>query len=313
MNKQLLDFIRQLSIRDKKTLSQKALKNTEECGELAKAILPYDGAYGTNHRFTDKDKILEEVADVILTAISIAYDLGYSTDDIEEMIDTKSNKWFELQTKEDKVTYPIPYEIHITVKRPSDIEQYKLDCQTVEVKPIVLDLQNDGGSITDVMTSSKFYGDNRGAYEKAKEISNFMKAQGYEVLREKIETIPWHPAAPTKKGAMPKNCYFESHVGVRVKDNKDGLVSIAKNHNAHISRNFFKKLDTGEYVLMLTLRDYDTTYDLFKIEVDSLLSTLKQSCYEYEKDIIEFSIFDTKISHDFNWLNNTKTTLVEAN
>lgn len=307
MNKQLLDFIKELSIRDKKTLSQKALKNSEECGELAKAVLPYDGAYCTNHRFTDKTKILEEVADVILTSISIAYHLGYSTDDIEEMIDHKSNKWSELQTKEDKIKAPIPYEIHVTVKRPSDIDKYKMDCQSIQVKPIVLDLENGNGNITDVMTSSKFVGDNRGAYEKTMEISSFMRSMGYEVLREKIETIPWHPAAPTKKGEMPKDCYFESHVGVKVNglDNRDKLTVIAKLHNAHISRNFFKKLDSGEYVLMLTLRDYDSTSELFKEQVDSLLKALSSDNFEYEKEIIEFSIYDTKVSHDFNWLNNT--------
>ncbi len=308
MNKQLLDFIQQLSIRDKKTLSQKALKNAEECGELAKAVLPYDGAYGTNHRFTDKTKILEEVADVILTSISIAYDLGYSTDDIEEMLDHKSNKWFELQTKEDKLKYPIPYEIHVTVKRPNDIEKYKIDCQKLEVKPIVLDLENSKGNMTDVMTSSKFYGDNRGAYEKTKELSDSLKSMGYDVLREKIETIPWHPAAPTKKGHMPKDCYFESHVGVKVMDDscREVLNEIAESHNAHISRNFFKKLTSGEYVLMLTLRDYDTTSELFKGQVDSLISTLHLKGFEYEKEIIEFAIYDTKMSHDFNWLSNIK-------
>ena len=42
MNKFLDDFIKDLSIKDKKTLSQKGLKLAEEVGELARAILPYD-------------------------------------------------------------------------------------------------------------------------------------------------------------------------------------------------------------------------------------------------------------------------------
>lgn len=57
----LNNYIKSLSIKDKKTLSQKGLKLAEEVGELAKAILPYDSAHGTNHRFIDKEKILEEV------------------------------------------------------------------------------------------------------------------------------------------------------------------------------------------------------------------------------------------------------------
>jgi hypothetical protein len=50
MNNELLDYIQNLSLRDFKTLSQKALKVSEECGELAKAVLPYDNAYATRHR-----------------------------------------------------------------------------------------------------------------------------------------------------------------------------------------------------------------------------------------------------------------------
>ena len=47
MNTELLSYIQKLSIRDKKTLSQKALKVTEECGELARVVLPFDNAAGT--------------------------------------------------------------------------------------------------------------------------------------------------------------------------------------------------------------------------------------------------------------------------
>ena len=64
------DFIKTLSIKDKKTLSQKGLKLVEEVGELARVILPYDSAHGTNHRFIDREAILEEVVDVYLTNIS---------------------------------------------------------------------------------------------------------------------------------------------------------------------------------------------------------------------------------------------------
>lgn len=48
------NYIKSLSLKDKKTLSQKCLKLTEEVGELAKAILPYDSAHGTNHRFIER-------------------------------------------------------------------------------------------------------------------------------------------------------------------------------------------------------------------------------------------------------------------
>ena len=109
------EFIKQLSLSDKKSLSQKALKTCEEVGELAKAILPFDSAHGTNHRFVDREKILEEIADVHLTNLSIAYSLGFSDEEITDMIHQKSLKWSELQAKEEKAQFPLPFEIHITV------------------------------------------------------------------------------------------------------------------------------------------------------------------------------------------------------
>ena len=44
MNKELLKLIKELSLKDKKSLSQKALKTSEETGELARVILPFDNA-----------------------------------------------------------------------------------------------------------------------------------------------------------------------------------------------------------------------------------------------------------------------------
>ena len=72
------DYIKKLSLNDKKNLVQKTLKLGEEFGELSKKILPYVGSYGTNHRIVNKDKILEELADLHLVNQSILYDLGFT-------------------------------------------------------------------------------------------------------------------------------------------------------------------------------------------------------------------------------------------
>lgn len=309
MNQQLLNFIKQLSERDKKNLSQKALKAAEEVGELAKAVLPFDNAYGTTHRFIDKNKILEEVADVILTALSVAYDVGGSDEEVADMMEKKSIKWAELQSREDKMSYPIPFEIHVTIKDPKNIEQFKQDCQLIGVKPIVLDLQNNNSEtvMMDVMTSSVFYGDNPGAYNKAWEITYFLKEKGYNVVRQKIETLPWHPAAPSAKHAnpvMPKNCYFESHVQiVTTQDRRKDLEDIATKNNSHLSRNFFKKISDNQYIIMITLRKREGTYEDFLLELENLKNDLAEKGFEYKKLEVEFSIYDTNLSHDYNWIN----------
>jgi tetrahydromethanopterin S-methyltransferase subunit B len=59
---------------------------------------------------------------------------------------------------------PIAFEIHITVDVSEDfsrVDKFREDCVKIEVKPIVLDLEMKEGSIKDIMTSSKHFGDNR--------------------------------------------------------------------------------------------------------------------------------------------------------
>lgn len=311
MNQQLLNYIQELSKKDKKTLSQKALKVAEESGELAKAVLPFDSAYATRHRFVDKTKILEEVCDTILASISIAYNLDFSHEEIEEMMYTKSERWQELQTSEDAIEFPLPYEIHITVSAKEGeidnefIEHFKTACQELNVKPISLDLENKSGeSLKDVMTSSRFIGDNRSVYEEVQRIKNGLEYRRFKVVREKVETVPWHPGSPKKSGdKMPKNCYFEAHIGCIIsEEQKEQLNFITKSHNAHLSRNAFKKLEDGKFVNMVTLRNYGGTKNDFDCDVKTLSSKLKSNKISFEKIITEFCIYDTKVSHDYLWL-----------
>ncbi len=198
----LLKHIKNLSVADNKTLSQKGLKLSEEAGELAKAILPYEGADGCNHRFPDVDKIIEESIDTILVAYSIAhsiiekYEVGDSDDIIIKMLQKKTKKWQSLVDGEKTDLNKIPFEIHVTLAQTDNIEKFKTDCIAIGVKPIILDLYtSDGGVIKDVMTSSKVVGNSLDAAIETRRISASFKAYGYTVLREKIETAPWHPAS----------------------------------------------------------------------------------------------------------------------
>jgi NTP pyrophosphatase (non-canonical NTP hydrolase) len=304
MNKNILEFVKVLTKNDKKTLSQKALKGAEEIGELAKAILPYDGAAGTLHRFTNKENILEEVADTMLVLLSIAYEIGASDDELEEMLHEKATVWQKIQAKEGKAEFPLPYEIHVTVKIPGTIEIFKDVCESIGVKPIVLDLAIAEGKLLDVMTSSVHYGDNRSAYLEMKRISTALIQNGFIIEREKVETVPWHPAAPTGDGKMPEGSYFEAHINCLVNEDSDRtLKSIIKafTPTVHLSKNYFKQLEDGRFVRMITLRLNNCNYECFENHLNDLKNILKGNI-EYTKVITEFAIYDTKISHDDNWI-----------
>ena len=325
----IIDFIKNLSIKDKKTLSQKGLKLVEEVGELARVILPYDSAHGTNHRFIDREAILEEVVDVYLTNISIAHSLGFTDEEFNDMLAKKSEKWSQLQASEEKAEFPLPFEIHVTVDldnsythkhiHDENLDGFKDDCKNIGVKPIVIDLEiNDGSIIKDVMTSSKHFGDNRTAYEESERIVNELKSKGYHVVRNKIESVPWHPSAPVISTGkeIPNGCYFESHIGIVIKpEEKRALNYLVEKLNEDkeemfylsgtikLSQNFFKKSKDGsKFVNMLTYRSNMCGSPKFKLEVESIKHILDERGFDYEKVEVEYAVYDTNITHDSKWI-----------
>lgn len=315
------EYIKDLSIKDKKTLSQKTLKLVEEVGELAKVILPYDSASGTNHRFTNRESILEEIIDVYLTNISIAHSLNFSDEEINEMLERKSKKWAELQLNEAEVTFPVPFEIHVTVDASEvDIDSFRSKCESLSVKPIVLDLELNDSVIKDVMTSSKHFGDNRSAYDESIRIVNKLKNFGFKVVRNKIETVPWHPAAPREQTGIEiaNGCYFESHIGISIlPEEKESLKEFVNGLNsgctdygiiklggtAKLSQNFFKKSKDGSrFINMLTYRDNMNCTKDFQREVEAIKSHLTNLGFEFEKVEVEYAIYDSNVTHDAKWL-----------
>lgn len=308
LHRNTIDYIRHLTKKDKKTLSQKVLKVCEETGELAKVALPFDDAYATTHRFSDRESILEEVADLFLTSISIAYDLDFSDSEIEVMINRKMKKWADLQAREEEVQDgPIPFEIHVTVEN-ADKDAFITTCDELGVKPIILDLQaTDGREVfDDVMTSSVHYGTNRSAYYMMEHIAGGLSNAGFSVIRKKIETVPWHPAAPSTNHLnikMKDGCYFETHIGVITSDGqRKELESFCKKWDIHLSRNVFKRVNDEQYVVMLTYRNYNMTRQSFETRVQDIVGDLDEHHFTHDKVITEFSIYDTKTSHDTRWL-----------
>ncbi len=312
MINKILDYARKLSGTDKKSLSEKALKTAEEVGELAKVVLPYDLVATTKHRFVTNERILEEVADVILCALSIAYHLKYSDDEIASMMFRKAAYWEELQHREEKITFPLPYEIHVTVAAngAKSLDEFKAACQRIGVKPLLIDLHNQMGEtiMLDSQTSSVHMGDNTSVLAEVERIASELANDGFLVLRKKVETVPWHPAAPSdahKNPHMPKDCYFEAHFNVLVDDaGEQRLRDLVKEEELpiHISRNAFKKISDNERVMMGTYRLYEGTYEDFKRNVDHLASAIRADGFVVPKTITEFSIYDTKIDHDSNWI-----------
>jgi NTP pyrophosphatase (non-canonical NTP hydrolase) len=312
VKKDLCDFIRSLTAKDKKTLSQKALKTTEEVGELAKAILPFENADGTKHRFSNKEKIIEESIDVILCALSIAYELGADDDRIEELMWRKSEFWSQLQLREQDKPFPLPFELHVTVDKNSDFEKFKNVCNTLGIKAISLDLQDlDGNTVLDeMMTTSKVIGDTKKAMSDVYDIRLALEKEGFNVVREKIETVVWHPAAPSSNGGkqdVENDEYFESHIEVLIKPDSElqAFKNMVYMHNGHIAYNKRKVYSDGTKKVLVTLRGYrGSTVEKFKDRVTEFCTKLERWGFEFDKPLLEYSIYDTNVKHDQEWMKN---------
>lgn len=315
MEQQLVSYVQQLTARDKKSLMGKGLKTTAEAGELAKKILVYESAPTNTHKVVERKDVLEECADGILCNLSIAYALGFTHDDLVSMLWLKAQKWDRLQTREEGVKFPVPFELHVTVESALSAQAFRDACTSLNVKPIFLALQDTQGEtvLHDVMTSSVLIGENKEAFAELERICEGLEASGHTVVRRKIETVPWHPAAPAAASGvatMPAGGYFESHLNVlictesleEVSVANATLGSIAKEHGAHFSKNIFKKMSPQEFTVMMTLRCYSGTREDFDEKRDALASSIQMAGFRLEKVISEFSLFDSKCTHDASWL-----------
>lgn len=99
-NNTLVNFeeIQKLTEIDKKTIEQRALKLTEETGEVAQAILSNINACGCGYKNKSKYDITEECLDVIIVASSIIsqnYENEVDIELIKEIYNKKLGKWKE--------------------------------------------------------------------------------------------------------------------------------------------------------------------------------------------------------------------------
>ena len=297
MNKNLMSYVRTLSMDDTKTRTQKLTHGMSEVGELAKVVLSLDDVPGSMHDIQPRQRVLEEACDVILVMISMACADGFSDEDIDAMLARKADKWANRQQAEGRMPALIPFEIHVSVSPGADEEAFRARCAEIGVKPLILSLEDGHGRTSrDMMTSSVFHGTNSGAMAEMERISRGVAP--FSVMREKVETVPWHPKAPRMGMAdqnMPTNCYFEAHLSVTVpKENLTEFCGKWTGLGAATSINA-RKRGPDSSVVMLTFRMRDGTREDFQARVANSVSMLMPLQAEVNT---EFAVYDTDSMHD---------------
>ena len=202
------------------------------------------------------------------------------------------------------------YEIHITVLT-SEVERFQDVCTRIGVKPIILDLQKKSGDVLcEVMTSSIYSTEDiciGSAKAQALGQAVLLEVEGFKVIRTKIETVPWHPEAPSEHNGKRHfmGSHFEAHLGVVINypEDAENLKELCHRFEMHLSKNIFKRRPDGSYIQMATYRSYDKVKEDFELLVNEISNVLFSKHLVLEKlPKIEFAIFDSNIHHDSQWL-----------
>jgi len=197
----------------------------------------------------------------------------------------------------------IPFEIHITVSS-AEIAAFRAACTALGVKPLFLALQlAAGGAARDVMTSSVHFGSDESVLKEASRISSGLSAAGFDVVRTKIETAPWHPSVPTLKSPnSTAGLYFEAHLAVSCREtDRPRLSAVATTLGLHLSRNVMKQSDDGTCIIMATVRDEVSIYESFRARVDDCRAAIAKSGFAVDKVIVEYVLLDDRVEHDAAW------------
>lgn len=305
---------------DQRTLLDLANKLFADSDSL-KTMVNADSTKSLSKTFSDKEVIADKAVDIFVNAAIALMKIGLDSGEIDNLIRSKLT---DLTGTIHSTDQKYPFEIHITVEIPKNssfdeyLHKFVEACSMAKVKPIMLDLQNQSSKhvMNDATTSSKFFGTEEEAKAEVERICKILSESNFNVIRKKIETAIWHEKAQKKE--LSPGEYFECHVGLmiptdNIEDRMTKLSEICKKHSAHLSRNTMKNSDNGQLIQMATIRTYESpdkehvsNRKYFENEIESFAKDLTDNGYEYEKLVYEFALYDTKNSHDKEWLDSSK-------
>ena len=141
-------------------------------------------------------------------------------------------------------------------------------------------------------------------------ISKEILSEGWIVERQKIEATPCLrvgsencPIEDCDINNYPSTNYFEFHAKISMtKTNKEIIKELCEKHQAHLSRNAFKKFDKFDH-RFLTMRLYNIGQKTAFAKFDALLDCLKNANIEVVNTQREYAVWDTNVQLDAGWIN----------
>lgn len=192
------------------------------------------------------------------------------------------------------------HEIHITVQ-PDQVALLRFFCVQNKMKPILATALY-GDHPNQLMISKYSKGTSGEVIKKAHNIADKMREFGLTPIRVKVEAMIHCKGAPRgDEKPYKRDDYWEFHIKVEINNMEElALLSeTAKEHDAHISFNAFKK----ETIPLVTLRLYECSYNEAIKQKDILLDHIKEVGFPLHHGIHhELSVYDNNQKLDKGWL-----------
>jgi hypothetical protein len=197
------------------------------------------------------------------------------------------------------------FELHLTLSCNSFLEQERIInlCKNNNIKLIVVQsLKNKNIILTDLMTSMRFFCNQKTIFTYLEENILFFQKNQINVLRSKIESeLSFYTDNLTDNF---KHYYFESHLPIIIENDSfiqdfDKLSELSVTYHSHLSKNAFKK-NQSTTTVMTTLRK--NSFEEFEENHFLFTKALKEQ-FSISKVEKEFVFFDSNLAHDNVWVN----------
>ncbi|MFC4117386.1 hypothetical protein [Nonomuraea zeae] len=132
----------------------------------------------------------------------------------------------------------------------------------------------------------------------------WLREEGFDVVRVKIEAAPWNedvPLSAQAAAALP-GCYFEHHAKVAVPGDPTALATIAGRHSAHVSRNARQLHGDGSHERFVTQRCRNVGLPEARRRFDELVAELKSSGFVVLEAEQAFVLHDDNPGIDNGWI-----------
>jgi hypothetical protein len=200
------------------------------------------------------------------------------------------------------------HEFHVTANpNTTDPDYFKYVCGHTGVKAhVIYNELPGGGEVVDLLTGSTLRGTTSQAYRKLGFVAGSLQASGIDVVREKIETVPEHPLAPTSLDVeTTEGGYFEAHFTIPDFDGLHERRLLRYRGEAFYLSTTDSKRANG--LLFATMRDYHTTAEEFVARINAIYEAIAPQLinepFDFKKPVVEFALFDSNPNHDIDWVN----------